>query len=161
MRPTRRSFVTPLTLVCALAASALTAALPRRPAHARQGATANAAQEPRVFHVTVTDSKGNLIEGIGRESLTAFDGGEPCEVVSFGAEDAPASVMFLVDTSASAFGLNRGGRGRQRIAALKSAVSSFIAAGNPSNEYSVTAFNQSPQVLLDGSPDAPRKSKSD
>ncbi len=150
MRPTRRSYVTPLKLICALAASALAAAFSCQPSHARQSPT----PEPRVFHVTVTDSKGNLIEGVKRESVTAFDGGEPCELVSFVAEDAPASVMFLVDTSASAFGLNRGGRGRQRIAALKSAVSAFITAGNPSNEYFVTAFNKSPQVLLDGSADS-------
>src|SRR5215213_6137007 len=120
------------------------------PAPARQSATTPAG-EKRVFHLTVTDSKGRLVLGVRRKSVTAFDGGEPSEIVSFGAPDAPASIMFLVDTSSSAFGL---GKDSPRLAILKSALPVFLELGNPSNEYFVTAFNQKPQILLEGSRDA-------
>ena len=141
MTATRRAHTISISLTCALAAclSALAAR-----------AQTPASRETRVFHLTVTDSKGHLVLGVKRESLTALDGGEPREIVSFGASDVPASVMFLVDASSSAFGL----RGSTRLPLLKSALSVFLKLGNPSNEYSVTAFNQQPQILLEGSRDA-------
>lgn len=120
-------------------------------ADARQEGGAAATPEPRVFHVTVVDSKGNLVTGVRREDLTALDGGEQREIVSFGVDDVPASVVFLIDTSSSAFGENKGRNGSRRIAALRDAVSAFMEGSNPSNEYFVTAFNKSPQVLLEGS----------
>ena len=128
---------------------AVAAILLCQPARARQNGVAPAG-ETRVFHLTVADEKGNLVLGVRRESLTAFDGGERREIASFGASDVPANVMFLVDASSSAFG----SRGSTRLSMLKSALSVFLELGNPSNEYSVTAFNQKPQVLLEGSRDA-------
>jgi Ca-activated chloride channel family protein len=104
--------------------------------------------------VTVLDSKGNLVTGVKRGDLTAFDGGEQREIVSFGADDVPASVVFLIDTSSSVFGENKGKNGSRRFTALRDAVSAFMEAGNPSNEYFVTAFNKSPQVLLEESKDS-------
>jgi VWFA-related protein len=104
--------------------------------------------------VTVVDSKGNLVAGVRREDLNAFDGGEQREIVTFGADDVPASVVFLIDTSSSAFGENKGRNGARRIAALRDAVSAFMEGSNPSNEYFVTAFNKSPQILLEDSKDS-------
>lgn len=118
-------------------------------AHARQAQ--GHASAPLLFHLTVTDSKGRLIGGVRRESLTAVEGGERREIVSFAADDAPASVMFLVDTSYSAFGREGGSA---RLAALKASLSAFLERANPSNEYLVTAFNQRPHVLLEGSREA-------
>jgi Ca-activated chloride channel homolog len=174
MKPAPRALVPALLLICTLAA-ALAPVAPRagvasaRTRNARaatpptQSSAAplkdNAPQspstpEPHVFHLTVADREGNLVAGLGREALSAFEGGEPREIVSFRAGDVPASVAFLVDTSSSAFGESRGRYGHRRIDALKEAVSAFVEGANPSNEYFVTAFNKSPQVLLDGSTDA-------
>lgn len=132
---------------------ALAALLASQPARARQSA-APPAQEQHVFHVTVTDTKGNLIKGLPRDSLTASDGGKPCDVVSALEADSPASVMFLLDTSSSAFGENTRSIGRRRFAALKDAVAAFIEGSNPSDEYSLAAFNETTRVLLEGSGDA-------
>lgn len=129
-------------LLLLLAASLLCAT-----AHARQGDAAGA-RETRAFHLTVTDAKGNLIGGVKREDLTAFDGGRRREIVSFGAGDVPASVMFLVDASSSSFGMMKD---VPRHLMLRESLAAFLGLGNPSSEYFVTAFNQSPQILLDGS----------
>ena len=168
MKPTRRALLLSLPIICTTAFAAFVIRACTRPASAQtpsaqatpQSAAAPQtdatprttadAPEQHLFHVTVTDAKGHLILGVKRESLTAFDGGEPREIVSFGPGDVPASVMFLVDTSSSSFGV---ARGTARLAMLKSALSAFLELGNLSNEYFVTAFNQSPQVLLDGSND--------
>jgi Ca-activated chloride channel family protein len=154
MKPTRRALFLSLLITCTPAAaparSPNACATPPRNATSQSTDTPQSpsAPESRIFHVTVTDAKGNVIHGIKRESLSAFDGGEPREIVSFGASDVPASVMFLVDTSSSSFGV---GGGPTRLARLKESLTAFLGRSNVSNEYFVTAFNQRPQVLLDGS----------
>jgi Ca-activated chloride channel family protein len=166
MRPTRRALFPSLPIICTLAAvvaavnartATRTAAAAAQTNAASQSAATlqtSPAQEPRVFHVTVVDSKGNLVTGVRREDLNAFDGGEQREIVSFGTDDVPASVVFLIDTSSSAFGENKGRNGSRRIAALRDAVSAFMEGSNPSNEYSVIAFNKNPQILLEDSKDS-------
>jgi len=166
MKPKPRAFVSSLLLTCTLVAAPAAASAQTLDAHGaaspwdgaasqNPGATQRpAALEPHVFHLTFTDRDGNLFAGVGREDLTVTEGGEPREVVYFRAADVPASVMFLVDTSSSAFGENRGRFGRMRVEALKDAVAAFLEGANPSNEYFVTAFNKSPQILLEGSTDA-------
>ncbi|MFL6284943.1 MAG: hypothetical protein ACJ74Q_17510, partial [Pyrinomonadaceae bacterium] len=150
MRPTRRALFPSLPIICTLAAvlaavnartATGTAAAAQTNAASQSAATlqTSSAQEPRVFHVTVVDSKGNLVTGVRREDLNAFDGGEQREIVSFGTDDVPASVVFLIDTSSSAFGENKGRSGSRRTAALRDAVSAFMEGSNPSNEYSVIA----------------------
>jgi Ca-activated chloride channel homolog len=104
-----------------------------------------------LFHVTVADRRGSPVDGVRREQLSATEGGEPREIVAFGADDVPTSVMFLLDTSGSIFFDKQVPR---RLTALRESLSSFMSLSNSSNEYFVTAFNQSPQVLLDGSPDS-------
>jgi hypothetical protein len=104
--------------------------------------------------VTITGPRGYPIKGLPRDSLTASDGGKTSEVVSVSDADSPASVTFLVDISSSAFGENTGSVGRRRFAALKEAVAAFVEGSNPSDEFSVAAFDKTPHVLLDGSGDA-------
>lgn len=171
MRLTRRSHVRLLSIICALAFASGVARNGQSDARAQTPSTQAASQsnatqqsnavsqtssaiEPHVFHLTVTDSKGNLISGLRREDLSVFDGKESRDIVSFDAGDVPVSVLFLVDISSSAFGENKSKLGQRRFAALKDAVSAFIEGSNASNEYFVTAFNRSPQVILDGSTDA-------
>lgn len=148
MTATRLANILSISLTFALAAL-----LASQPAHARQSDAAPA-REQHVFHVTIADTKGILIKGLPRDSLTAYDGGKSCEVVSVLEPDSPASVMFLLDISSSAFGENTRSVGRRRFAALKDAVAAFIEGSNPSDEYSVAAFDETPRVLLEGSGDA-------
>jgi Ca-activated chloride channel family protein len=104
--------------------------------------------------VTITGPGGYPIKGLPRDSLTASDGGKTSEVVSVSDADSPASVLFLVDSSTSAFGTSAGGLRARRVAALKESVAAFIAGGNPSNEYSVIGFDKHQRILLEGSGDA-------
>src|SRR4051812_25032518 len=96
MRPTRRSLSLSISLICTLAAalaSSVVSTVPRV-ASARTSNTQAILQSaaappqsnaiapnpstpaPRVFHVTVVDSKENLVAGVRREELTALDDGE-------------------------------------------------------------------------------------
>jgi Ca-activated chloride channel family protein len=158
MTATRRALITSLSTTVALAAclAALTRAAPAQTPNARAApqSAATPVGETRVFHLTAADEKGSPIPNLKRGDLTAFDGGEMREVVSFGSGDVPASVLFLVDASSSAFGASAGGLRARRLAALKESVSAFMAGGNPSNEYSVVAFDRKQQSLLEGSGDA-------
>lgn len=171
MRLTRRSHTPSLSIICALALTLCVVLTSHRDARAQAPNTQAASQtnatpqstatrqssatlEPHVFHVTVIDEKGKPVSGVKRENLTAFDGGKQCEIVAFDAGNVPTSIMFLVDASSSVFGLNKNGPGVQRVASLKGAVKAFVEGGNGSEEYFVTVFNNSTQVLLDGTTDA-------
>ena len=121
-------------------------------AHARQSDAADA-RERHGFHLTITDSKGKPVSGVTRAEVAAFEGSEPCDVVSFGAGDVPTSVLFLIDASSSAFGMNMGKRRWRGMASLARSIDEFMEGSNSSNEYLVVAFNKSPQVILDGTTD--------
>ena len=110
-----------------------------------------AASAPREFIVTVTDMKGSFVGGLVRGSFTASDGKGRREIVSLGSADVPSAVYILIDTSGSIFGDERAARRAARVQEIKAALTTFLENSNPGDEYFVTAFNQRPQILLEGS----------
>ena len=56
------------------------------------GSASAQAAPPRTLYVTVTDTNGGWVTGLGREAFTVLDGGRPSEIVSFAAGDMPATV---------------------------------------------------------------------
>jgi Ca-activated chloride channel family protein len=105
------------------------------------------AAPPRALTVTVTDKKGGLVTGLGREAFTVLDGGRPSEIVSFAAGDMPATIGVVLDASASmdtAAGLGF----------VKTALQGFLKGCHPSDEFFLIAFNHQPQ-LIQGMTDDP------
>ena len=121
-----------------VAAAALFSLAPAR-------ASAQAAP-PRSLTVTVTDKKGGLVTGLGREAFTVLDGGRPSEIVSFASGDMPATVGVLLDASAS--------MGTAQLGFVREALGGFLRGCHPSDEFFLIAFNHQPQ-LIQGMTDDP------
>jgi VWFA-related protein len=66
-------------------------------AQAAPGAAAPA--ETRTVSVTVTDDKGNPVEGLGRDDVALLENGVARDVVSLTLDRRPLTLVFLLDTS--------------------------------------------------------------
>lgn len=154
MADTRRAVIR--LSICAL----LSAFVPGAPSAVDGRATAaqRAGEDsvtPRTLSVAVTDEKGNFVGGLRRDDFAVFDGKRRQELVSFDDADEPHTVGILLDVSASMFepeSVPLKERAREkyaRLAAVKEAVSYFLANSHPGNEYFLVAFNRSPQVLVE------------
>jgi len=96
--------------------------------------------------VSVTDAKGNLVRGLKQNQFAVFSDKARQEISFFSDKDEPASVVLLVDMSASM-------KTDNRYSFIKEAFSSFIKAGNEANEYAVMNFAVDSQVSLDWTSD--------
>jgi Ca-activated chloride channel homolog len=83
--------------------------------------------------VTVTDEKGRFINGLTKDSFGVFEGKSAREISYFDADDAPLSVVILLDVSRSVHS--------RIIDAAKQMAVKFIRLGHPENEYFVAEFN--------------------
>nr|MDQ3805684.1 VWA domain-containing protein [Acidobacteriota bacterium] len=106
----------------------------------------------RTIIVTVTNAKGNFIKGLRKENFVVLDGKRPLEPVSL-SEDGPATVGILMDASGSVHGPWRAGGGKAGGGVMREALSVFLAGSHPENEYFVIAFNDRPQLLVEGTSD--------
>lgn len=129
-------------VACAAAAAALLLSA-RAPAQTTRTAVSAAAPPPRAVTVTVTDSKGAMLTGLGRESFTVLDGGRPSELVSFESGDMPATVGVLLDASGSM----TAGR-ESKLVRARNALLRFFRNSNAADEFFLIAFNHEPQLLL-------------
>jgi len=126
------------------AALALSAALPRGAAEG-QTLTSSTPARTQTLNVTVTDKKGNFVKGLKAEDFGVFEGKLRHPLVAFSGEEAPASLGILLDASGSMRG--------ERMRIVCEALAGFLAAGHPSNEYFLIAFNNMPQMLVEPSAD--------
>ncbi|HEX8293064.1 MAG TPA: VWA domain-containing protein [Pyrinomonadaceae bacterium] len=132
---------TPRQLKVSLVACAAAAASLLHYAHA-PAQDARPAAPPRALTVTVTDQKGSMVTGLGRESFTVLDGGRPSEIVSFASGDMPATVGVLLDASGSMSGRESG------LARVRNALLRFFRNCHAADEFFLIAFNREPQLLL-------------
>ncbi len=96
--------------------------------------------------VGVNDKKGRPIANLTKESFEIFEDGKPQSIEFFGQEDQPISFGLLLDRSQS---MNESAK----IENAKAVAVSFFRAGNPQNEAFCVAFNESPSLIADFSPD--------
>ena len=108
--------------------------------------TVAAAENVYTLHVTVTDEKGNLVEGLKQDAFTVFDGDEELKIASFSAADAPASIGVVLDASGS-MGVG------DLPAKVRNALLHFFSKCHEADEFFMGAFNQGQQLLLDKSND--------
>ncbi len=94
--------------------------------------------------VSVTDERGQFVDGLPRNAFTVTENKKPLEIVSFNNDDVPISIGVLFDASGSIREL-----GKERIAAVKEALATFARESHPANEYFLMSFNNSAQLLMD------------
>jgi Ca-activated chloride channel family protein len=91
--------------------------------------------------VTVTDTYGRYVSGLGKAAFTVLDEKKPQEITFFSDDDAPVSVGVLFDVSGSMSG--------DKIKRAREALSKFIQTSHNADEYFLIAFNSRAQLLLD------------
>jgi Ca-activated chloride channel family protein len=93
------------------------------------------------FTVTVTDTYGRYVSGLGKNAFTVMDDKKPQEITFFSDDDSPVSVGVIFDVSGSMSG--------DKIRRARDALSKFIQTSHDSDEYFLIAFNSRAQLLLD------------
>ncbi len=93
------------------------------------------------FTVTVTDTYGRYVSGLGKNAFTVMDDKKPQEITFFSDDDSPVSVGVIFDVS--------GSMGGDKISRARDALSKFIQTSHDSDEYFLIAFNSRAQLLLD------------
>ncbi len=90
--------------------------------------------------VTVTDSSGRLVTGLGKDDFSVFDDGTQQPIALFSRERMPASLGILVDISDSMYG--------RRIADAGRAIDRFVLdLLAPNDEAFLVSFNHEPRIL--------------
>src|SRR5678816_2752230 len=91
--------------------------------------------------LTVQDLYGRYISGLTKKSFSVTDNKVEQDISFFSDADAPASIGIIFDMSGSMSG--------DKISKSKKALDHFIKTCHPSDEYSLIAFNQQVQLLVD------------
>lgn len=95
-----------------------------------------------VLPVSVTDSQGNFVAGLGRENFRVFEDGTPQDVSLFVQEDTPVTVGLIVDHSRSM---------GNKLPSVSKAVAQFADSSNPADEMFVVDFSDGVSIeSLDG-----------
>ena len=93
------------------------------------------------FTVTVTDTYGRYVSGLGKNAFQITDEKKPQEITYFSDDDAPVSVGVIFDVS--------GSMGGDKIKRARDALSKFVQTSHNMDEYFLIAFNSRAQLLLD------------
>jgi Ca-activated chloride channel family protein len=109
--------------------------------------------KPEIIHadlitmtVTVTDTYGRFVTGLGKNAFTLFDDKSQQEITFFSDEDAPVSLGVVFDVS--------GSMGGDKINKAREALAKFIDTSHARDEYFLIGFNQRAQLLLDRTRDS-------
>jgi len=94
--------------------------------------------------VSVTDRRGATVNGLDRSNFTVFEDKEPQAIVAFSAEDAPASVGLIFDTSGSM-------RGKLDVA--KATLRAFADNANAKDEAFLFTVSSRPDISSAFTPD--------
>jgi VWFA-related protein len=82
--------------------------------------------------VMVSDAKDRMITGLEKGQFRLFDEKVEQVITHFASEDAPISIAILFDCSGSM---------GAKLTKSRAAVSAFLAAANPNDEFSLVFFN--------------------
>lgn len=96
--------------------------------------------------VTVTDTYGRFVTGLGKNAFTVFDDKTQQEISFFSDEDAPVSLGIVFDVS--------GSMGGDKIMRAREALSKFVDTSHARDEYFLIGFNSRAQLLLDHTRDS-------
>src|SRR5687767_8103513 len=96
--------------------------------------------------VTVTDTYGRFVTGLGKNAFTIFDDKTQQEISFFSDEDAPVSLGVVFDVS--------GSMGGDKIMRAREALAKFVDTSHSRDEYFLIGFNSRAQLLLDHTRDS-------
>jgi Ca-activated chloride channel family protein len=96
--------------------------------------------------VTVTDTYGRFVTGLGKQAFTVFDDKTQQEISFFSDEDAPVSLGIIFDVSGSMSG--------DKIMRAREALAKFVDTSHTRDEYFLIGFNNRAQLLLDRTRDS-------
>src|SRR5215204_1365197 len=109
--------------------------------------------KPQIIHsdlitltVTVTDTYGRFVTGLGKNAFTILDDKTQQEITFFSDEDAPVSLGIVFDVS--------GSMGGDKITRAREALSKFIDTSHARDEYFLIGFNSRAQLLLNHTRDS-------
>lgn len=97
-----------------------------------------------IVPVTVKDSQGNLVSGIGRDEFRIFEDGVEQPVALFSNEAFPLSAVVLLDNDLSS----------KAASEVQDSLMSIAAGFGPSDEVSLMLFDQFPEPVLDFTADS-------
>jgi len=89
--------------------------------------------------VTVTDRHGNAISGLGKEHFSLFEDTAQQNIVHFAAEDAPATIGIVFDTSGSM---------RSKMSKATEAVNTLLNTANPNDEFFFVTFSTEARLAV-------------
>ena len=95
--------------------------------------------------VSVMDRKGQPVVGLQKDSFTLLDNDMEQVITHFAMEDAPISVGFVIDASASMLG---------KMEKSREAVRSFLNTVNSEDEFFLVRFNSRVDLAIDLTRDA-------
>jgi Ca-activated chloride channel homolog len=87
--------------------------------------------------VTVTDRRGFLVGGMTRHNFTILDDAVPQAIAAFYAQDAPCSVVIVLDTSGSM---------RETLEMAREATRAFVGTSNPDDEFRLLTVSSRPEL---------------
>jgi Ca-activated chloride channel family protein len=96
--------------------------------------------------VTVTDTFGRFVTGLGKNAFTVFDDKSQQEITFFSDDDAPVSLGIVFDVS--------GSMGGEKINKAREALAKFVETSHARDEYFLIGFNNRAQLLLDHTRDS-------
>lgn len=88
-----------------------------------------------LLDVSVKDSSGGLVSGLGKQDFEVRENGKPQSITQFAHADIPVTVGLVVDESGSM---------RHKQTEVIAAAIAFIDASNPQDEIFVVNFNERP-----------------
>ncbi len=95
--------------------------------------------------VSVLDHRGQPVVGLQKDSFTVLDNDTEQVITHFAMEDAPISVGFVVDASASMLG---------KMEKSREAVKRFLNTANSEDEFFLVRFNSRADLVVDLTRDA-------
>lgn len=89
--------------------------------------------------VTITDRRGNFVEGLQEQNFRVFDDGVEQPVSFFASTDAPAQILVLVETSPAVFLIHR-----QHLEAAYALLSGLA----PEDQVALATYSDQPSLIL-------------
>jgi VWFA-related protein len=89
--------------------------------------------------VVVTDAVDRPVLGLDKTAFRLYDDKQEQQITHFAMEDAPVSVILVFDTSGSM---------GKKLQTSRAAVSEFLKASNPEDEFALIEFADQPRLAL-------------
>jgi Ca-activated chloride channel family protein len=92
-----------------------------------------------VIPFTAVDRKDHLVSDLRAQDVRLFDNGSERRLTSLLLEEGPASVLFVIDVSASM---------KKAIAGVREAIAQMVRSSADGDEFAVMEFSREPEVSV-------------